>query len=57
MEVDFCLEAIEEALARYGKPTIFNSPCEGGGQGSQFTGTAFTGLLRKVSVAATPRSA
>jgi putative transposase len=25
MEVDFCLEAVEEALARYGKPTIFKT--------------------------------
>jgi putative transposase len=25
MEVDFCLEAVEEALARHGKPTIFNT--------------------------------
>jgi putative transposase len=40
MEVDFCLEAVEEALARYGKPTIFNTD-----QGSQFTSAAFTGLL------------
>jgi putative transposase len=40
MEVDFCLEAVEEALARSGKPTIFNTD-----QGSQFTSTAFTGLL------------
>jgi putative transposase len=40
MEVDFCVEAVEEALARYGKPEIFNTD-----QGSQFTGEAFTGLL------------
>ncbi len=40
MEVDFCLEAVEEALARYGKPTIFNTD-----QGSQFTSALFTGLL------------
>jgi putative transposase len=32
MEVDFCLEAVEEALAKYGRPEIFNSD-----QGSQFT--------------------
>jgi len=32
MEVGFCLEAVEEALAKYGKPAIFNSD-----QGSQFT--------------------
>ena len=40
MEVDFCLDAVEEALARHGKPTIFNTD-----QGSQFTSAAFTGLL------------
>ena len=40
MEVDFCLEAVEEALAKYGKPEIFNTD-----QGSQFTSAAFTGLL------------
>ena len=32
MEVEFCLEAVEEALARYGRPEIFNTD-----QGSQFT--------------------
>ncbi|VVT30673.1 hypothetical protein SPHINGO391_520051 [Sphingomonas aurantiaca] len=36
MDVAFCIEALEEALARYGKPTIFNSD-----QGSQFTSAAF----------------
>jgi putative transposase len=41
MEVDFCLEAVEEALAKHGKPEIFNTD-----QGSQFTSAAFTGLLR-----------
>jgi putative transposase len=40
MEVDFCLEAVEEALARHGKPEIFNTD-----QGSQFTSAPFTGLL------------
>jgi putative transposase len=40
MEVDFCLEAVEEALAKHGRPTIFNTD-----QGSQFTSAAFTGLL------------
>jgi putative transposase len=40
LEVDFCLEAVEEALARHGKPEIFNTD-----QGSQFTSAAFTGLL------------
>jgi putative transposase len=42
LEVDFCLEAVEEALAKYGKPEIFNSD-----QGSQFTSNDFTGLLLK----------
>ena len=40
MEADFCLEAVEEALARHGKPAVFNTD-----QGSQFTSTDFTGLL------------
>ncbi len=40
LEVDFCIEAVEEALARHGKPEIFNTD-----QGSQFTSAAFTGLL------------
>ena len=40
MEVDFCIEAVEEALAKYAKPEIFNTD-----QGSQFTSAEFTGLL------------
>ena len=32
MEADFCVAALEEAIARYGKPDIFNTD-----QGSQFT--------------------
>ena len=40
MEVDFCLDAVHEALARHGNPEIFNTD-----QGSQFTSAAFTGLL------------
>ncbi|GAB6051810.1 hypothetical protein JCM17960_31480 [Magnetospira thiophila] len=40
MTVDFCLEAVEDALAKYGKPEIFNTD-----QGSQFTSAPFTGLL------------
>jgi putative transposase len=40
MSVDFCLEAVEEALARHGKPEIFNTD-----QGSQFTSGDFVGLL------------
>ena len=42
LDAAFCIEAVEEAMARYGKPEIFNSD-----QGSRFTSTAFTGLLMK----------
>ena len=42
MDVYFCLEALEEAIARYGAPEIVNTD-----QGSQFTSQAFTGLLSK----------
>lgn len=42
LETEFCLEAVEEALAGYGKPEIFNTD-----QGSQFTSIAFTNLLTK----------
>jgi putative transposase len=41
MDVSFCIEAVEEALGKYGAPEIFNSD-----QGSQFTSMAFTSLLR-----------
>ncbi|HEX4708371.1 MAG TPA: IS3 family transposase [Candidatus Udaeobacter sp.] len=40
MDAGFCVEALEEALRKYGKPEIFNTD-----QGSQFTGEAFTGVL------------
>jgi putative transposase len=42
MEAAFCVETLEDALARHGKPAIFNTD-----QGSQFTGEAFTGVLIK----------
>ena len=46
MDTRFCLEALNEALARYGKPEIFNTD-----QGSQFTSLAFTGALKDAGVA------
>jgi putative transposase len=46
MEAAFCVEALEDALAHHGKPEIFNTD-----QGSQFTGTAFTGVLIKNAIA------
>lgn len=46
MDVGFCIEAVEEALGRYGSPEIFNTD-----QGSQFTSMAFTGLLRENGIA------
>ena len=46
MDARFCVEALNEALARYGKPEIFNTD-----QGSQFTGFDFTGVLKDADVA------
>ena len=45
MEADFCIEALEEALERFGKPELFNTD-----QGSQFTSPQFTGVLRAAGV-------
>ena len=42
MDVHFCLEALEEAIAMYGAPEIMNTD-----QGSQFTSQAFTGMLKE----------
>src|SRR5438045_5427017 len=42
---DFCVEALEEALSRYGRPEIFNTD-----QGSQFTSDDFTGTLKRHGV-------
>jgi putative transposase len=40
MDVDFCIDALNEALARFGRPAIFNSD-----QGGQFTSPRFTAAL------------
>jgi putative transposase len=45
MDVEFCIEALEEALARFRRPDIFNTD-----QGSQFTSPRFTGVLREAGV-------
>jgi putative transposase len=45
MDVSFCLDALDEALARFGKPEIFNTD-----QGSQFTSTEFTGRLEAAGI-------
>jgi putative transposase len=45
MDVEFCIEALEEALARFGRPDIFNTD-----QGSQFTSPRFTGVLQQAGV-------
>ena len=45
MEADFCVEALEEAVARFGQPEIFNTD-----QGSQFTGNDFTGVLKREGI-------
>ena len=41
MDADFCIEALQEAIARHGRPEIFNTD-----QGSQFTAKAFTDVLK-----------
>jgi putative transposase len=46
MEAAFCVATLEDALARHGKPDIFNTD-----QGSQFTGSAFTGVLANNGIA------
>jgi len=46
MEAAFCIEALEEALAKHGRPEIFNTD-----QGSQFTSEAFTGVLLNAGIA------
>src|SRR3984893_4547268 len=46
MEAEFCIEALEEALAKHGTPDIFNTD-----QGSQFTSAEFTGVLIKNGIA------
>jgi putative transposase len=42
----FCVDAVEDALARYGRPDIVNTD-----QGAQFTSAAFTGLLHDQGIA------
>jgi putative transposase len=46
LEVSFCIEAVEEALARHGKPDIFNTD-----QGSQFTSISFIQVLKDAKIA------
>src|SRR5450830_1629895 len=46
MEAAFCVETLEDALARHDKPETFNTD-----QGSQFTGSAFTGALADNGIA------
>ena len=45
-EAEFCIEALEEAIARHGRPEIFNTD-----QGAQFTSHDFTGVLNKAGIA------
>ena len=45
MDADFCVEALEEAMRRYGAPEIFNTD-----QGAQFTSEAFTGVLKAAGI-------
>lgn len=45
MDTSFCIEALEEALEKHGRPEIFNTD-----QGSQFTSEAFTGRLKEEGI-------
>ena len=45
MDVAFCVEALQEALARFGRPEVFNTD-----QGSQFTSAEFTDVLKAADV-------
>ena len=45
LDADFCVRALEEALARFGRPEIFDTD-----HGSQFTSTAFTSVLQRAGV-------
>ena len=45
MDASFCVDCLEEALRNFGKPDIFNSD-----QGSQFTSTDFTGVLKREGI-------
>ena len=44
-ESDFCVDALEEAISRYGAPAIFTMD-----HGAQFTSDAFTGVLKEGDV-------
>ena len=45
MDVSFCIEALEEAMLKYGTPDIFNTD-----QGSQFTSLEFTDILKNNNI-------
>ena len=45
LTTDFCLDAVQEAITRYGTPDMFNTD-----QGCQFTSVDFTGLLKDHSI-------
>jgi putative transposase len=54
LTTDFCVEALEEALAKYGCPEIFNTD-----EGCQFTSLEFTSVLkdRRIRISRTARAA
>jgi putative transposase len=45
LDSEFCVSALQEAIARYGSPEIFNTD-----QGSQFTSMAFRNVLKSHDV-------
>lgn len=54
LTTDFCVEALEEALAKYGCPEIFNTD-----EGCQFTSLEFTSVLkdRRIRISRMARAA
>ena len=45
MDTTFCIDALDEAVAKYGRPDIFNTD-----QGSQFRSNEFTGILKSNNI-------
>ena len=52
MDTNFCIEALQEAIQRFGTPEIFNTD-----QGAQFTSEAFTGVLKDHGIAISRQTA
>jgi len=45
MDVQFCVDAVQEAITRWGTPAMFNTD-----RGNQFSSGAFTGVLERYGI-------